>query len=349
MKKVIKSLASAAFCAILSLSFSACSDDDPATPNPGPDPEVPAPTTQWASEGYYKADIYENGTGNLWVALVSSDLVYDADAETYKGPGDIIVIDFNTALAENPDFALLTPGDYVAADTYAQGTINLDGESYITSYDADGEGTTLDVTDGYITVKLISDTYVLEGSLTTSAGDTPIYYVGKITFFNRSEEGEMSNLTSDVELTSLTQGLALYAGEVFTESSDYYMLILAGNEYDLISNYGKSPAVNFGINVAVGSNTGIPSGTYDIVNINEADDLPAGTAVNGFYEATYGGFYGAWYFDSFGGTEAACQTGTITVDNKGDGQYTISFSMKDGYGHTVKGSYTGAISLEDVS
>lgn len=69
-------------------------------------------------------------------------------------------------------------------------------------------------------------------------------------------------------------GLALYAGETFTTTSDYYMVILAGTDYDLISNFGTAPGINLGLNVEVGSTDGIPSGTYTIINVDEADDYP---------------------------------------------------------------------------
>lgn len=347
MNKAIKTLYYVAICLAASTTMWSCSDNDDPTPPPV---NPPALTTEWDSEAYYKGDYYDNSTGNLWVGLISTSLTYSEDDEDYVGNGKIILIDFNTALAENPDFATLKPGDYVCADTHAEGTINLDDESYVTVYTENASPEMLSVTDGYINVSLTDGIYTIEGTLTTSDGtETEVKYVGPLAIYNRSDEGHKSNITGNITLSALTQGLALYGGEVFTSTSDYYMLIISEADYDVESNFGPGQAINLGLNVTPGSNTGIPSGTYTLIDPMEADDYDPFTALGGFYEATYGGFYGAWYFYSLKGLEASAATGTVTVDNKGNNQYTITLNLKDGYGHAITGTYTGALQLEDVS
>lgn len=349
MKILIKRVFMMMLAVALTAGFTSCSDDDDPAGVPGGDGTT-APTSEWKAEGYYKGDIYDNGTANLWVNIITADMKYDSDEEDYIGPGHIICLDFNTAIPENPDFATLAEGDYSADDTHDSGTINIDGESFVTTYGPDGYEGSAEVTAGTVTVSRSGDLYVIDGTVTTDDGkETKIRYVGRLTFYNRSTSGEMSNLTSDVTLTSLTQGVAMYAGQLFTETSDYYMLILAGADYDLDENFGNAPSLSFGLNVTPGASDGIPTGTYDIIDVAEADDYPVGTALSGFYEAAYGGYYGTWYFHSLDALEAAVKSGTVKVTNKGNGSYDIEFNLRDGYGHTVKGSYSGPLALADVS
>ncbi len=354
MKKVMNRIATLAFCAAMSISFAACSDDDnnstPAGGDEPQEPSIPEFTSEWTAEGYYKGDYYDNGSGNVFVGLTENSLVFDEDEEDYTGDGKVIVIDFNTVLAQNPDFATISEGDYVAAETNAEGTINLDSESYITFY----SGTTsqmLDVTEGQIKVTPYGDgIYALEGTLTTEDGtETEVKFVGKIPIYNRTDEGCMSNLTGNVEINTFSQGAALYGGMIFTESSDYYMVMIAEKDYNLDFGYGSGRALYLGLNVTPGSTDGIPSGTYNLISIEEADDYDPFTALDGFYMPYYGGYYGAWYFHTYEGIEAAARTGSVTVTNKGNNIYTVTFDLKDGHGNSITGTYNGALDLYDAS
>lgn len=335
-------------CAAAAFSFTSCSDDDnsPVTP---PD-ESFKPTTGIMVEGYYKGDIYDNGTGNLWINFMSRDLQWDDFEEDYTGTGDIVCIDFNTTLADNPDFAKLADGEYTAADTHAEFTINVDdGDSFVVKY-INSVSTEYTVTGGSVSVSTSGEYTVIDAMLTLD--DNTVYelsYVGRISFINRTGEGNMSNLTGDVTVSDLTQGVAMYFGETFTETSDLYMVVLAGDDYDLYENYGNAPSVWLGLNVTPGSSDGIPSGTYTLINAMEADDYDVWTALSGVYEASLGGFFGTWYFHTLATHEAAMQTGTVDVVNNGDDTYRISFELKDGYGNSVKGSYNGELSVEDLS
>lgn len=350
MKKVFKNLFALAFCSSLALGFAACSDEDtdPTSPKPGlPDPDV---TTDMIVEGYYKGDIYETNTGNLWINFLSKDLVWDADEEDYTGNGELVCIDLNTVIAENPDYAELAPGTYTGADDHAEFTMNIDyGDSFVVFY----SGTTVteqQVVGGTVNVSKSGANTVIDAALELENGETYDFeYTGPITLYNRSGEGKMSNLTADINVTDLTQGLVMYGGAAFTETSDYYMVVLSGADFDLETNYGNAPSLNFGLNVAPGSNSGIPTGTYSLINAMEAEDYDVNTALSGVYEPDYGGFFGTWYYAVGDALEAAMQTGTVKVVNNGNNNYEFTFDLKDGYGHSVKGSYSGNVLFADAS
>lgn len=347
MKKAIFRAISIAFCTSLALGFASCSDDDDNAPTgPGEVIDPVEPVSEYNTEAYYGGDIFENGTGNLWVNFISKDLVWDDFEEAYTGTGKIICLDFNTTLAENPDFATLVDGTYKAADTYEEFTLNVgDEESYVVTY-TNSVAKEANIVSGTVAVSTVNGKKQIVTDLTLDDGSKlEMTYIGIISAINRTGEGNMSNLTGDVTVGGLTQGVAMYFGETFTETSDYVALILAGDNYDMEENYGDSPAVNIGLNVTPGSND-IPSGTYTIINAMEADDYDVNTALSGVYDPTLGGYFGTWYYATLDGFEASMASGTVTVVNNGDGTYSITFDLKDGYGHSVKGSYSGAISIE---
>ncbi len=346
MKKVIKSMLMAAICVSAAMSVTSCSDDND---DPGMTGPIVTPTENMTNEGYYKGDIYGNGSGNLWVNFISTTLEWNDSEEDYTGTGRIVCLDFNTLLADNPDFPALAEGEYTADDTHELNTFNIDGDSYVTSYNPSGV-TSREVVGGSVKVKKDGDLTVIEAQLKLDDGaDYTFSYVGKLNIINRTGEGQMSNLTSDVTVEALTQGVAMYFGQTFTETSDLYMVVIAGDDYDLDENYGNSPSVMLGLNVTPGSTTGIPSGRYTLIDAMEADDYDVNTAMSGVYEMSLGGFFGTWYFHTIKGFEASMKTGYVDVTNKGNDSYDITFSMIDGYGHTVSGSYSGTLPVENLA
>lgn len=332
----------------LTAAFAACSDNNEGGGTPPP----VTPTKGVSTEAYYKGDYYEAGTGNLWINFIS-DMEYDAMQEDYVGPGYVLCVDFNTALAQNADFATLAAGTYAGddADTYAAFTLNVaDGDSFLTQYDAAGDSTTKEIASGSVTVTLEEGYYHFEGALKLDDGTDYSYsYIGNLTCLNRSDEGKMSNLEGNVAMTELSQALLMYNGTAFTETSDLYVMLIAGPDYDLDTNYGKSDAMMISVNVAPGSSTGIPSGSYTIINVEEADDYPVGTALSGLYNATYGGYFGSWFYSTKNKQESSVRSGKVTVTNNGNDSYKFDIEMKDGYGHTITGTYSGTCRVEDWS
>lgn len=77
-------------------------------------------------------------------------------------------------------------------------------------------------------------------------------YYGPLAFYNRTLDGNMSNLTDDVELT-FTQGMAIYYGDIYEMGSDAWNVVLAEADYDLDINYGQGDAVQLAFNVTHGA------------------------------------------------------------------------------------------------
>ena len=346
--------------ALLTAAVAACSDsdnDNPTTP-PGGDggsgggSEV-VPTEGVTTEAFYKGDLYGTGSGNLWINFIS-EMEYDDFEEDYIGPGYILCLDFNTTLAQNADFATLAEGTYTcdyASDSHETFTLNVAlGDSYLVRYAEGGGSESFDITGGTVTVAIREDYYCIDAALTLSDNSEYSYsFVGKLSFLNRSNEGQMSNLTGDVALSGMTQAMAAYSGASFTDTSDFYTVIIAGPDYDLDINYGTSDALMLTLNVTPGSPEGIPSGSYTVADTSTAEDFYPNTALSGIYDPTYGGYFGTWFFSTTGKLEASLRGGKVEVTNNGDGTCRFDIDLEDGYGHRVTGSCTVPCRVEDWS
>lgn len=346
--------------ALLTAAVAACSDsdnDNPTTP-PGGDggsgggSEV-VPTEGVTTEAFYKGDLYGTGSGNLWINFIS-EMEYDDFEEDYIGPGYILCLDFNTTLAQNADFATLAEGTYTcdyASDSHETFTLNVAlGDSYLVRYAEGGGSESFDITGGTVTVAIREDYYCIDAALTLSDNSEYSYsFVGKLSFLNRSNEGQMSNLTGDVALSGMTQAMAAYYGASFTDTSDFYTVIIAGPDYDLDINYGTSDALMLTLNVTPGSPEGIPSGSYTVADTSTAEDFYPNTALSGIYDPTYGGYFGTWFFSTTGKLEASLRGGKVEVTNNGDGTCRFDIDLEDGYGHRVTGGCTVPCRVEDWS
>lgn len=287
-------LAAAALCLVCMTP--ACSDDDPATDpeqnetpgtpgegegdgdddsgEPGePDtPDTPALTEGVRAEGYYKGDYHDEGTGNYWINFTVED-------ENDPGGYYILCLDFNGSLAADPDFAALDVRDYPmnVGSGYPAGTLNGDGDTYLARHDDEGDFTYSEAQSGSAKVEMIEGLYKVTCSLLLENDEVCDFeYYGPLAFYNRTLDGNMSNLTEDVELT-FTQGMAIYYGDIYEMGSDAWNVVLAEADYDLDINYGQGDAVQLAFNVTHGAGDYIPDGPYTLLDANTAEELPAGT------------------------------------------------------------------------
>lgn len=166
-------------------------------------------------------------------------------------------------------------------------------------------------------------------------------YYGPLAFYNRTLDGNMSNLTEDVELT-FTQGMAIYYGDIYEMGSDAWNVVLAEADYDLDINYGQGDAVQLAFNVTHGAGDYIPDGTYTLLDANTAEELPAGTMIAGIYDASYGGYWGCWFYSVRRQVEARLVSGMVDVSREGD-IYTLELKLKDGAERNVTATYTGKL------
>lgn len=339
--------------------FIACSDDNDeddkkpiVDPEPDPNPEDKLTKGYW-NLSFYKGDAYEQETGYYWINLVSEDLKWNETKETYDGEGFILCVDFNSSLAETPDHPKPSEGVYnvVTEDVHDALTVNaFMDDSFVRYYYNDKDEEEIGVKSGTFEIKyegeymkIICDFVLLNDT------KFEFTYLNKIVFFNRSTEGKHSNLEKSIEIKDLTQGAIIYNGPAYTESSDLYNIILAGDEYSIKNNEGDANSFNLLINVAPNSKDGIPSGIYTAFDALSADDYLPNTCWAGFYYPDFMAFMGCMFYNSKEALEAALTQGQVEVTNNGNNNYTFEVDMKDGYGNKVTGSYTGTVLYGNAS
>jgi len=85
-----------------------------------------------------------------------------------------------------------------------------------------------------------------------------------------------------------------------------------------------------------------PDGPYTLLDANTAEELPAGTMIAGIYDASYGGYWGCWFYSVRRQVEARLVSGMVDVSREGD-IYTLELKLKDGAGRNVTATYTGKL------
>ena len=225
---------------------------------------------------------------------------------------------------------------------YPAGTLNGDGDTYLARHDDEGDFTYSEAQSGSAKVEMIEGLYKVTCSLLLENDEVCDFeYYGPLAFYNRTLDGNMSNLTEDVELT-FTQGMAIYYGDIYEMGSDAWNVVLAEADYDLDINYGQGDAVQLAFNVTHGAGDYIPDGPYTLLDANTAEELPAGTMIAGIYDASYGGYWGCWFYSVRRQVEARLVSGMVDVSREGD-IYSLELKLKDGAGRNVTATYTGKL------
>lgn len=329
--------------AIMSAMLVACDKDDdkttPVEPTPDPTPEIPwTPTEGISTESYYKGEGETEGVANCWINFVSDDYVMDDWGDVTSGY--ILIVDFNTVVAANPDFATLAEGTYTISEEVASFTAGATKTACV-----DGQTVETQYAGGTVEVARQGDMYKIECKLLDSdANEFEFSYTGGVTFINRSDKGEMSNLTGDVAIGELTQGYFGLMGESMFEGadSDMAVMVLAGSDFDLEVFYGNSDSVCLYFNIPIGAEE-IPDGTYEVLS-DDATNIPAGTMVPGLKDGIT--IYGTWFFSTERKLESSVRGGSVTVSHEGN-VFDVKIELLDGYGNKISGSYKGQ--LEDYS
>lgn len=61
--------------------------------------------------------------------------------------------------------------------------------------------------------------------------------------------------------------------------------------------------------------------------------------IAGIYDASYGGYWGCWFYSVRRQVEARLVSGMVDVSREGD-IYTLELKLKDGAGRNVTATYT---------
>ena len=329
--------------ALMSTMLAACDKSDQTTTPDEPVPPAPeqprTPTEGITTESYYKGEGDTEGVANCWINFVSDDYVMDDWGDVLSG--FVLIVDFNTAVAENPDFASLAEGTYVFSENTEAFTVSGATKTAC----ADNRNVETHFVGGSVEVARQGELYKIDCLFIADDGtEEELSYVGDVTFINRSAQGQMSNLKGDVTTGELTQGYFGLFGESLFEDADseMAMMVLAGDDFDLEVFYGNSDSICIYFNIPVGADE-IPDGTYTVLS-PDSEEIPAGTLVPGLKEGLT--IYGTWFFSTERKLEVSVRGGSLTVSHEGN-IFDIELELLDGYGNKIEGSYHGE--LEDYS
>ena len=330
--------------AACTLSLASCdSSDNGSGSNEDGDtkPEVPALTEGITAEAYYKGDPENVGFASYWINFYPDNIDID-DFGDITGDGYVLCISFFAPQSGNPDYATLSAGTYTASADEANMTfISENAEESYLLINKDGSTKQIALTGGTIEIKKYDNIYEVVCNLTLEGGEAYEYkYVGELIFRNRSGNGNLTTITENKTVSGLTNGYGVLLGESIFEGaeSDMAYIALGDDDFDVLALTGKGTGILIYFNIPVGS-TEIPDGTYQM--LQSGASIPAQTLVPGMIESIY--VMGTWYFSGI--HEAALCDGSVTISHT-DSNYDISFELKDGYGHTVTGSYKGELEVE---
>lgn len=323
--------------------MTACDSNGNEPNNGGGDTEIEAPalTEGITAEAYYKGDPEDAGFASYWINFYPDDIEID-DFGDITGDGYVLCISFFAPQSGNPDYATLSAGTYSASADAANMTFASENaeESYLL-INKDGSTKQIALTAGTVEVKTYGKIYEIVCNLTLEGGEAYEYkYVGELVFRNRSGNGNLTTLTENKTVSDLSYGYGVLFGESIFEGaeSDMAYIALGDDDFDVLALTGKGTGILIYFNIPVGA-TEIPDGTYTMVKSGAS--IPAQTLTPGMIESIY--VMGTWYFSGI--HEAALCDGSVTISHT-DSDYDISFELKDGYGHTVTGSYKGELEIE---
>ena len=327
--------------AVCALGFASCEsgNSDNGGNLGGGEITPPVLTEGVVAEAYYGGADDNEEYGSYWINFYPEDQEVDDFGDLSDENGYILCISFQAPLSANPDYAALVSGEYAGSENGGNMTfaINNEDATYLTRM-INGETVQAPITGGSINLKYSQGVYEINCDLKLANDESYEYaYVGKIIFHNRTEEGMYTTLTEDRAVTGLSQGYVELMGESLFEGakSDIAVIVLGDDNFDIVSLLGKGNGVTLYLNIPVGA-TEIPDGKYEMAL--SGNEIPAYTLVPGMLSGIY--LFGCWYFQ--GQDEAALCNGTVDITHA-DNIYNISFELKDGYNHTVKGSYSGEL------
>ena len=181
-------------------------------------------------------------------------------------------------------------------------------------------------------------------------------FLGKINSVNYNDNDETmperpwTTLDGDHEYNfpAETQGYAFCLGEYMKPGFDNWMLMLYATNAQYPDGYGDMFTTEFLVETG-GSRTSFPTGTYN-VSLDVADH----TMFTGVVSYA-GAILFTWYgdvtpdFEGYSTETAPIASGTVTVEDAGNGNYHFVFDLVDDGGYKITGEWTGKVTADDIS
>lgn len=323
------------------------------------EPALPFDGVFTLAQANYYGNYYGEGSGNI--ELLLTDMEFDEELGDYVYPGHLMYFDVNTSLFASPDAIEFIPGTYESDGTQTFTTpftfneAREDGGSAWISYNSWGtqeqEGTS-GVNGGEFTVTRNGTQYTISVIVELDNGETLTgEYQGTLEVGDASL---LSLLTDDVTIDA-TKGMMIFRGDIqyYQDTSYNWVIWMATSGMNLDGEpTGTGDFMQIEINTTKTSTTEIPSGEYMVMPVIANEYLVPFSYIPGFF-SNYGYLSGSWYFRDLM-AQAPAVGGTLSIENKGNGIYAITYDMVDDYyyaprPHSISGTYDGPFTYVDGS
>lgn len=358
---------------LLSGLTAACSDDDKPgkKPDPGPGPSDQTIALTSPIEGKV---FFEKGAAadNYYIGLYCGEIemrTFD-DGSTWV-PSDaqsrLLYLDLYAPSVTGTDEIRLPEGTYTVAADQNAGSANSEytyGMWYFdTSLDyADATGGTVTVVHTAIGYHIAADLEMVRSSTGESLGTVKFSYNGILNFTDITEpdpdpDNEYPPLKEHIATTFVGADIHYLGVPAYSSPVDVYVIELYDDSTPLPDGTLDEGNV-LHVELYTGhqgyypgeSNVKLPAGTYSMTDGYVPVEPGIGTGDK--WDSGYGVFpYGSYvrHLDEATGKVYygfAGEGGQVTVSVSGD-TYTIAADLKTRDGHTVKGTYTGAVEISN--
>lgn len=263
------------------------------------------------------------------------DVVYDVISEIYCQPYFF-------------DAGKITEyfGDSYFTGTYLQyvenGQIKKVGLVTEGSFDVEYDGTSHNISMNFVADNGVKITLTFSGKI--NSGN-----------FNDNDETMLprpwTTLDADhvYDFPANAEGYAFCLGECMKPGFDNWMFMLYGANSEYPDGYGDMFTTEFIVDSSSNSHTSLPTGTYN-VSLDVADHTMF-TGIVSFSGSILFTWYGDLTPDSEGYSSetAPIASGTVTIEDAGNGNYHFVFDLVDDGGNKVTGQWSGKVTAQDIS
>ena len=145
-----------------------------------------------------------------------------------------------------------------------------------------------------------------------------------------------------------TVGYAFCLGEYMTPGYDNWMLMIYATNSEYPDGYGDMFTTEFLVETG-GARDAMPTGTYN-VSLDVADHTMF-TGVQDYHGAILFTWYGDLTpdFEGYSSETAPITSGSVVVEDAGDGNYHFVFDLVDDAGNKITGEWIGKVTADDIS
>lgn len=340
----------------MSVSFSACSDDDKADSNGGnggnggdsPEDEYVAYPK---ADGIYLGEDLVDGMGHYAVILHTNDVAV-TDAGYLEGTGDAVWIEMMADLSDAKN-VVLASGTYkpVASEEELDKFTYMIGEAPYPSFVAscaDDEETDDMITEGDVTVERKDGVYVVKMKVKTESGaEKMCKYEGRIDFSLMGVP-----IPPDEFSGTFTGAQADYYGDFYESGLGNTQLLLTDIEEEAAPGHTLYLDLNTTLFASQAAITVVP-GTYAC---DQSQSFTTTSTFNaGFItvdDETGDEYYNGSFWvesDSEGGEQILLATGGSMTVSRSGANYTVTVEIVLEDGSSVTGTYSGPVAISDES